>query len=122
MKKLHNVEYTYDPSTGTSHHNLLVIASFRDLCDILGNPSIVGSGDEKVQLTWVLFDKENSEIAITIYDYKKRTSIYNIYEWNIGSKGLDEDEVIQALDGFDIKGNIRKVVITNGEITKEKVI
>ena len=100
-----------------------MIASFRDLCDALGNPTFVGSGDEKAQVTWVLYDEINSDIAITIYDYKKRTSIYNIYEWNVGSKGLEEDEVLHVFDVFHLRGNIRKLVITpDGEITKKEIV
>ena len=122
MKKLHNIEPDYSITNSTSHHHLLVIASFRDLCDVLGNPTIVGSGDEKTQLKWVLYDEKRSNEAITIYDMKKRTSIYNIYEWNIDSKGLTEEEVAVELDNFGLKENIRKVIIRGTEITKEKII
>ena len=123
MKKLHNIDYDYSYSTGTSGHKLLIIASFRDLCDMLGNPSFVGSGDEKTQVTWVLYDEDNPNVAITIYDYKKRTSMYNIYEWNVGSKGLEEEEVLRTLDVFHLRGDVRKLAIAqDGEITKEKIV
>lgn len=122
MKKLHHVEYDYSPSTGTSNYKLLLIASFRDLCDLLGNPSYIGSGDEKVQVTWVLSDDNNPDVAITIYDWKKRTSIYNIYEWNIGSKGLEEGEVLKELENFGLRENVRKIVITGTDITKERIV
>ena len=81
MKKLHNVEYRYDIINSSSHHNLFLIASFQEIVDVLGNPTFVGSLDEKIQIEWVLFEELDVDYkVITIYDYKTRTSIYNIYE------------------------------------------
>jgi len=57
---------------------------YRDLVNKLGEPSVIGSGDDKVQYEWIM--KYDGEI-FTIYDWKTYDAEYTEYEldtWSIG--------------------------------------
>lgn len=94
---------------GTCFGDMNLKVSFRSLLGLFGQPTVVGSGDSKVQLTWV-FDKGehtalhghmcpicpdhvSSEANFTIYDWKTEKPIHEINEWNIGRRGLSVEEV-----------------------------
>jgi len=57
---------------------------YRDLVNKLGEPTIIGSGDDKVQYEWVM--KFEGQV-FTIYDWKTYDPEYSEYEldtWSIG--------------------------------------
>ena len=57
---------------------------YRDLVNKLGRPSVVGSGDDKVQVEWVMKYKDE---VFTIYDWKTYDPEYTEYEldtWSVG--------------------------------------
>ena len=76
---------TYDDKTkGTYKIGSLDGLYFRDLVAKLENPSVVGSGDDKVQYEWIMeFEGE----IFTIYDWKTYDTEYTEHElttWSIG--------------------------------------
>ena len=57
---------------------------YRDLVEKLGEPTVIGSGDDKVQYEWIM--KFEDQI-FTIYDWKTYDVEYTEYElttWSIG--------------------------------------
>ena len=57
---------------------------YRDLVNKLGEPTVIGSGDDKVQYEWIM--KFEDQI-FTIYDWKTYDAEYTEYEldtWSIG--------------------------------------
>ena len=57
---------------------------YRDLVEKLGEPTIVGSGDDKVQYEWIIRYEDR---IYTIYDWKTYDAEYTEYEldaWSIG--------------------------------------
>ena len=57
---------------------------FQDLVNILGNPSVVGSADGKVQYEWIV---EYEDCIYTIYDWKTFDAEYTETEldtWSVG--------------------------------------
>lgn len=65
---------------------------FRDLVNKLGEPTVIGSGDDKVQYEWIM--KFEGEI-FTIYDWKTYDVEYTEQElttWSIG--GNDDSATI----------------------------
>jgi hypothetical protein len=57
---------------------------YRDLVEKLGEPTVIGSGDDKVQYEWIM--KFEDQI-FTIYDWKTYDAEYTEYEldtWSIG--------------------------------------
>ena len=97
MKKLIGIDYKI--TDGSSHHSLVLQASLHTLMDEFGQPSYVGSGDQKTQLNWVFYNEKGT---ITVYDMKEyQKSIFDIDEWNIGSKGFtEEDQEVIAEEAF----------------------
>jgi hypothetical protein len=76
---------TYDDKVnGTYKIGSLEGLYFRDLVRKLGEPTVIGSGDDKVQYEWIM--KFEGEI-FTIYDWKTYDAEYTEYEldtWSIG--------------------------------------
>jgi hypothetical protein len=73
-----------DIADGTWKIGSLTGLFFKDLVEILGKPTLVGSGDDKVQYEWIM--KFEGEI-FTIYDWKTYDAEYTEYEldtWSIG--------------------------------------
>jgi len=57
---------------------------YRDLVEKLGEPTVVGSGDDKVQYEWIIRYEDR---IYTIYDWKTYDAEYTEYElytWSIG--------------------------------------
>ncbi len=57
---------------------------YRDLVNKLGEPTVIGSGDDKVQYEWIMEFKGE---VFTIYDWKTYNAEYTEYEldtWSIG--------------------------------------
>ena len=84
---------TYDDKVdGTYKIGDLKGLYYRDLVAKLENPSVVGSGDDKVQYEWIIeFEGE----IFTIYDWKTYDAEYAEYElatWSIG--GNDDSATI----------------------------
>jgi len=111
MKKLinniGNENYKITNGLGRSNFNLNV--SLEKLIKLLGHPSIVGSGDNKVQVEWV-YHKEDGKVAFSIYDYKSNTPIHNIRNWHVGSKSMYSENLLVELKklGFNVLDEIQK--------------
>jgi hypothetical protein len=75
---------------GSSFANMILKCDVYYLLDKLGNPTIIGSGDNKVQLEWQFSYRKK---IITIYDYKTNCPIYEIGEWHIGTNDVSFDEL-----------------------------
>ena len=57
---------------------------YRDLVNKLGEPTVIGSGDDKVQYEWIMKFEDR---IYTIYDWKTYDAEYTEYEldtWSIG--------------------------------------
>ena len=57
---------------------------YRDLVNKLGEPTVIGSGDDKVQYEWIIRYEDR---IYTIYDWKTYDAEYTEYEldtWSIG--------------------------------------
>jgi len=73
-----------DAADGTWKIGNLTGLFFRDLVHKLGKPTVVGSGDDKVQYEWIM---EFEGRIFTIYDWKTYDAEYTEYElfnWSIG--------------------------------------
>jgi hypothetical protein len=73
-----------DVANGTFKIGSLDGLYFRDLVEKLGEPTVTGSGDDKVQYEWII--KFEGEI-FTIYDWKTYDQEYTEHElttWSIG--------------------------------------
>jgi len=73
-----------DVANGTFKIGSLDGIYYRDLVEKLGEPTVIGSGDDKVQYEW-LIEYENR--VYTIYDWKTYDPEYTEYEldtWSIG--------------------------------------
>ena len=73
-----------DKVNGTYKIGDLTGLFFRDLVNKLGHPTVVGSGDDKVQYEWII---EFEDRIYTIYDWKTYDAEYTEYElfnWSIG--------------------------------------
>ena len=116
MNKLTKVNY--EVTNGTSHHSLIVQSSLENLLDEFGQPSYVGSGDNKTQLTWVYYNSPKQ--VITIYDSKESLPITQIKEWHVGSKGLNENEIIEFFESYNI--NLAKQMIEGFYFYNKKII
>lgn len=107
MKKLNKVNY--DITDGSSFAGFYLNVSVNKLLDILGDPTTIGSRDDKVQLQWVYYNpKVGSEQVITIYDYREDKPISKIKQWHIGAKNLNIAEIEHELKelGFFLDGDI----------------
>jgi ABC-type Fe3+-hydroxamate transport system substrate-binding protein len=87
-----DVEYLYEKTTGTFKIGSLQDVTYDDIIRTFGVPSIfVPSGDNKVQLEWVI--EFNGDI-FTIYDWKTYDRDYTLQEltvWSIGGKSSSYD-------------------------------
>ena len=73
-----------DVANGTFKIGDLKGLYYRDLVEKLGEPTVIGSGDDKVQYEWIM--KFEDQI-FTIYDWKTYDVEYTEYElttWSIG--------------------------------------
>lgn len=83
---------------GTSAAQIELNISLERLVEIIGQPTVIGSRDNKTQLEWIYTEKSFEEDkVITIYDYKQVCSIHNIHSWHVGSKNIDSDEITTFL-------------------------
>ena len=80
---------TYDDKVnGTYKIGSLKGLYFRDLVRKLENPTVVGSGDDKVQYEWIM---EFEGQVFTIYDWKTYDAEYTEQELTTWSIGGNED-------------------------------
>lgn len=73
-----------DLSAGTWKIGSLDLVNFNDLINALGQPSVIGSGDDKIQYEWIIDYKGRT---FTIYDWKTYDAEYTeneLYVWSIG--------------------------------------
>ena len=98
----------YSITNETSYSNVYLILNLNRLLELLGNPSIIGSGDNKIQIEWVYYENKNK--AFTIYDYKSNTPIHNIRNWHVGSKSMYSENLLVELKklGFNVLDEIQK--------------
>jgi len=104
MEKLY--KKNYEITNGSSYHNLDLECSLDKLIEKLGQPSYVGSDDDKVQLYWVFFEINNNgeHSVISIYDWKEYDkSINRITNWHIGSKNITKDEIKNMLTNNELE-------------------
>lgn len=77
-------------SHGTHLQTYINDITFRDIVNILGRPSIIGSGDGKMQFEWVIGIRVHGSLTmdiVTLYDWKTYDVEYTKNEltrWNIG--------------------------------------
>ena len=93
-----------DEANGTWKIGSLTGLFFKDLVEILGKPTLVGSDDEKVQCEWIVKFEDQ---VFTIYDWKTYDAEYTKNEldtWSIGGN----DSSATMLDEFKhfIYGNL----------------
>ena len=77
-------ENNTDVADGTWKIGSLDGIYYRDLVTKLGEPTVIGSGDDKVQCEWIM---EFEGKIFTIYDWKTYDAEYTEYElttWSIG--------------------------------------
>lgn len=88
-----------DVMIGTSFAGLVINASLEMMLNTLGDPSVIGSGDNKAQLTWIYYTKleESTYECMTIYDYKENVPIHGIHNWHIGSKHISKEAIRENL-------------------------
>jgi len=90
MKLLTKTDYSITNGSGSA--NLLLEYALEDILETFGNPTTIGSGDNKVQLQWTFVEGDK---VITIYDYKANKPIHEIKYWHIGSKNISKEEVVK---------------------------
>ena len=81
-----------DVADGTWKIGSLNGVYYRDLVNKLGQPSVVGSGDNKVQYEWII---------------KYENRIYTIYDW----KTYDPEYTEYELDTWSIGGNAKSTLL-----------
>ena len=69
---------------------------YRDLVNKLGEPTVIGSGDDKVQYEWIIKFEDR---IYTIYDWKTYDAEYTEYELDTWSIGGDAKSTL-LLDDF----------------------
>ena len=90
MKQVLDIEKSVKLMNGTSSAKIYLNVNYHYLAgQVIGQPTLVGSPDDKVQLRWVF---SHGKKVLTIYDYKARTSIFNINCWHVGSKNMTQKE------------------------------
>ena len=128
FKKLTKINY--DITNGSSHHQLVIQTSLNTLLKELGQPSQIGSGDNKIQLEWIFYNDngnlnqsiQNGKIqCITIYDWKTNKPIHQINKWNIGSKNLTENEIIEFFDSKQLKFNLSKTMVDGFNVYQKQL-
>lgn len=73
--------------------------TYDKLLNIFGEPSILGSGDGKVRVTWIMYFPQQQEY-ITIYDFKDYDIlIEEVTDWHIGGYSHKAVDMIQSLIG-----------------------
>jgi hypothetical protein len=80
-----------------------VDATYEDLCRAFGEPTLYGSGDDKVDFEWKLRFEDG--VCATIYNWKDYDGGYRcrngeVYNWHIG--GYNRLAVANVLEVLDI--------------------
>ncbi len=117
MKKLIEINHKITNDTSACH-NLVLQVSLDTLLEELGQPYRIGSLDQKTQLHWAFY---NNRGTITVYDWKERKPVYNIIEWNIGSKGLSKDEVINFFKSKNLKYQLAKIMVDGFSVYRKLI-
>lgn len=81
----------------TSYHFHEVVASAKELTDLLGEPNI--EPDEKVQYEWSgVLEIEGKSIFFTVYDYKQYSKIPKKSQyphWHIGGISAEDTKIVR---------------------------
>lgn len=76
-----------DRMNGTSFHDNVIVATVRELTELIGEPNFSNNtGEDKTNFEWIL---ENSEgDAFTLYDWKnyRPLGMDEEVEWHIGAR------------------------------------
>lgn len=91
---------------GTSFNKVVVKENYQTLLNALGNPTVIGSPDNKIQLQWQFINSQNKEQVFTIYDYKSDCPIKDVTDWHIGSKGMSNEKIIRHLKEYGLEAVI----------------
>ena len=94
-KQFHVFDSSTDVAYGTYKIGSLNGIYYRDLVEKLGEPTVIGSGDDKVQYEWIM--KFEGEI-FTIYDWKTYDAEYTKYELDTWSIGGNENSAALLFD------------------------
>jgi hypothetical protein len=73
-------------ATGTSFHGVTIRATVREMCRLLGTPTICTNyGTDKINFEWVR--KTDAGDVFTVYDWKEYRVLSegDVIEWHIGS-------------------------------------
>ncbi|MHA1288771.1 MAG: hypothetical protein ACTSPB_15360 [Candidatus Thorarchaeota archaeon] len=85
---------------GTHKIGELFNTTYADLVDAFGQPSLYGSGDNKVQVTWVIeVQSEDGVETMEIYDWKTYDLDYTINSlsrWSIGGTSKNNPYILNA--------------------------
>lgn len=126
FKKLTNDNFpNHEKMTyGSSFAGITLNVSLKRLLEVFGQPSKVGSGDNKVQLEWIFFETTNKNLdpnskgdiitevkLITIYDYRDSCAIHNIHSWHVGGKNIKLEEIITYLVFMRLDKNRDEIVV-----------
>jgi hypothetical protein len=106
MKKI--VSSSNEIVNGSYFSGYYLNTSLENLFEKLGQPTRVGSGDDKVQLEWVYASGEDK--MITIYDWKTNLPIHKINQWNVGCKGLSIIEVEKELKSLGFSKGAGEII------------
>jgi len=100
LKTLTEDEYTWAMMGGTHKISEIVNTTYSDLVDAFGLPTMHGSGDNKVQMTWVIeVESEDGVETMEIYDWKTydlNYTINSLTRWSIGGTNKNNPFILHA--------------------------
>tara|TARA_R110002012_G_scaffold233815_2_gene407170 strand:+ start:1896 stop:2264 length:369 start_codon:yes stop_codon:yes gene_type:complete len=98
LKTLHEEEYIF--KGGTHKVGQLLDTSYYDIIQAFGSPTYYGSGDNKVQMTWVIeVQSDNGVETMEIYDWKTydmKYTINSLDSWSIGGTSRSNPYILNA--------------------------
>lgn len=104
FKKVNDSDRGNKISCGTGAMSFYIRGKIEKIIESFGNPTVIGSSDNKVQATWVFTGKSGE--VFTIYDYKENRSLNEIELWHVGGKKVEAKKVAEFLKDkyFDLDG------------------
>jgi len=104
FKKLNS----YEETIGTSFKGVYLHTDTIRLYNLLGDPSIEGSGDNKTKVEWIYKEIKTCSFQdvlskLTIYDYKSDKSVIDETYWHIGGYNISFEQIKSFLisKGFE---------------------
>ena len=71
-----------------------ISTTYNELVNSFGNPTNIGSSDDKVTAEWIL--KVGNKV-ITIYDYKEKGTPKGYYNWHVGGHDIKSLTLLKNL-------------------------